>query len=772
MAPRYSLLLVVAVVVLGWGDWLPAQPKPMPADNMSVKTVLELATRRVGAIEEGLQRIWLYSMIAEAQARAGFRTEAAETLRKALREAIDSESDHRLLDVAEYAMKLGDSEAALLILKSLDDPSLQRDQGLANLSSLQARRGDVKQALATAEQIPSESAVRDNPLKTIAARQAETGDLEAANATVKSIGSQAVKAQALLSIAGAQLRAGNKPAALKTLEEARQIAGPMDAETLIAAAGVEAEAGLFEDAEKTARKLEKGDSQDRAWQNIALAQARKGDINAAKATADRISNPYYQGETLAQIVNGLIRAKDLPAARRMAESIESSMARGDALIEVGKAEARNGERQNADEIFETVYKEAKSIKDNEYAGNLTAALLSHLAAAQAAVGQETAARNWIAQETSDLIVAYSLLGLAKGLIEQQRPAQPPKIALYEEEVIPGEVKLFPAEPTADAETLLKMLSERAKPRPDLAKAPRWKFGERENFRGRLILFGGTELLAVRPDGTGLETLHELGKGQSLLVGRVSPDGRRIALSITGTSGQLEVWVLDAAGKLKMLSDDGIVQAWSPDGKRLACYRGSYGRIQSFFLDLDSSEEQTIPIPATDWVDDWSPGGNRLSVVAGNPDKSFNHPTKGVYPLRKIYLVKPDGSGREDLKIDPLYDTIESRFSPDGSKLLYHLRKHNEGRVLHSVVVYELKDHAAKEVFDFNTFFKGNRQLRANGGSCWSPDGKQSLWLVPRQKTDYSTVKMNLLFVPATGAPAKVLDLYQMGIGFVMAVDWR
>ena len=116
--------------------------------------------------------------------------------------------------------------------------------------------------------------------------------------------------------------------------------------------------------------------------------------------------------------------------------------------------------------------------------------------------------------------------------------------------------------------------------------------------------------------------------------------------------------------------------------------------------------------------------------------------------------------------------LYARFSPDGKQLIYHQRRHDQGHVLHFTVAYDLESGKAREIFQFDTFFKGNRQYRSNGYPTWSPDAKQVLWLVPRQKTDYSTLKMELLNLSTLAAEAKRLDLHERGLRFVMGVDWR
>ena len=301
-----------------------------------------------------------------------------------------------------------------------------------------------------------------------------------------------------------------------------------------------------------------------------------------------------------------------------------------------------------------------------------------------------------------------------------------------------------------------------------------------SFRGKIVLFGctckghssGSQIIAMQPDGSRLETIIELPEGEDVRSGRVSPDGRRLAFSMSqGDPHRMDAWLLDENGLVRKVADRARVQAWSPDAKRLACSRGEPRSWQSFFLDIGTGNELPISLPQTEVVLDWSRDGRWLAAMA-YPDKTFSHPTKGTYALRKIVLVKPDGSGRENLKIDPLLDTIWPRFSPDGKRLVYFQRKHREGRVLHDAVVYPLDGSAAREMLDFNTVFKGNREFKGEGFPCWSPDGKQFCWLVPRQHTMTSPINMELAFVSPTTGLQKRLDLAEKGIRFASIIDWR
>lgn len=227
-----------------------------------------------------------------------------------------------------------------------------------------------------------------------------------------------------------------------------------------------------------------------------------------------------------------------------------------------------------------------------------------------------------------------------------------------------------------------------------------------------------------------------------------------------------------SGKARKLSDNAIVAAWSPDGKRLACSRGVRMPWESFLLDIATGKEEPLPLPKTDYVCDWSPDGHLLAVLAYNPDKTFKHPTKGTYPLRKLYLFHLGDHQRHDLIADPLSDNIWPRFSPDGRWLAYHQRMQCIGRVPYDAVVYDLKKDCSKEVLSFNKTFPGYMDFRANGFPCWSCDGQQIGWLAPLHHWWPQPSKMALVVARKAGGLAQQLNLYERGLRFVYAVDWR
>jgi Tol biopolymer transport system component len=325
----------------------------------------------------------------------------------------------------------------------------------------------------------------------------------------------------------------------------------------------------------------------------------------------------------------------------------------------------------------------------------------------------------------------------------------------------------------------------------------------ETFRGRLVLFGAERyagsnrsIATMRPDGTGLETVLALSRGDMILAGRIAPDGRRLAFSVLKSSEKapsndgdvkLEVWLLSAQGQRRKITDDGTVVAWSPDGSKLICCRGSLENLESFAIELETGLEQRLPVPKTDRVEDMSPDGKLITVMEGNPDKFFRHPDPdlGTYPIRKIYRFALDDGKRKALTTGPMQDNVDSCFSPDGKWIAYTSRRYSEnGSLRYSTMIRATDGNGEEEVVNFDKLRQadGAEMFRPSSSHPrWSPDGKLVVshafkvkW-EPSGKAGSKAVRrttFELLFAsPGKGLESR-LDLPEKGIVWMNCLDWR
>jgi len=323
----------------------------------------------------------------------------------------------------------------------------------------------------------------------------------------------------------------------------------------------------------------------------------------------------------------------------------------------------------------------------------------------------------------------------------------------------------------------------------------------DTFRGMILLFGAQRLrdvppasesaagrsgvLAMRPDGTGLEVIVEPKTGEWIGAGRISPDGRRLAFNANpAATKQSDIWLATLDGQRQKLADNARVVAWSPDSTKLLCVRGGHNDWESFILDVETKQEQRLAIPKSDFVEDWSPDGKLLAVVQANADKVFKHPEKGTYPLRHLYLWTIDQARPEPFTSGTMQDNLHSRFSPDAKRIAYDQRRYLEDRTLrHSIMVRDTDAKGEKEIVHLDKLREagGYELFRYSASPCWSPDGKSLVSLVIRRKWEptggpdqemVNKTTMALLIASAEMGVEEQIDLDEKGIVFVASVDWR
>jgi eukaryotic-like serine/threonine-protein kinase len=151
--------------------------------------------------------------------------------------------------------------------------------------------------------------------------------------------------------------------------------------------------------------------------------------------------------------------------------------------------------------------------------------------------------------------------------------------------------------------------------------------------------------------------------RSYLHPRISPDGRRLAIEVEGSSH--DVFVYDfTSGVLTNFTADGISHwpIWSPDGKRIGYRSGPMGKFQLYQMPWDRSGRaerlETKTMSASS--ESYDPTGRAIAYTdityGGRPDR--------------VMVTSLDGS----LQPQPLDDTNfaqgSAKFSPDGRWLAY------------------------------------------------------------------------------------------------------
>jgi len=110
--------------------------------------------------------------------------------------------------------------------------------------------------------------------------------------------------------------------------------------------------------------------------------------------------------------------------------------------------------------------------------------------------------------------------------------------------------------------------------------------------------------------------------------RVSPDGRRLALTI-GPGGRGQIWIYDLKGtgqpvKLTVQGHN-LFPIWSPDSKQIAFLSREGSQNRLLLLPVDGSSTQPEPLIKEEFVGvptGWSPDGNYLLVIRQPPAKMW------------------------------------------------------------------------------------------------------------------------------------------------------
>jgi serine/threonine-protein kinase len=188
--------------------------------------------------------------------------------------------------------------------------------------------------------------------------------------------------------------------------------------------------------------------------------------------------------------------------------------------------------------------------------------------------------------------------------------------------------------------------------------------------------------------------------------RLSPDGRKVAVTNRSTNGSTDIWVLDMerdARSRLTLSGNNILPTWAPDGRRIAftSTRGSSGVDNVFWKAADGSGEATqlVESPHPRFPQSWSPDGQLLAITEWNPDS-----------MRDLWIL--DLNDPEEIRpiVNTPYDEHSPVFSPDGQWLAY------------------VSDESGRNEIYVESYPRGRgRWLTSAGGGTepvWSSDGRE------------------------------------------------
>lgn len=187
--------------------------------------------------------------------------------------------------------------------------------------------------------------------------------------------------------------------------------------------------------------------------------------------------------------------------------------------------------------------------------------------------------------------------------------------------------------------------------------------------------GSSQLTWLDRAGKELSVLGEKG---SYLGPRLSPNGKRLAVSFGDPARDIWVFDLEGGGKTRLTFHalTAAFPVWSPDGTRIAfAAPGKNGGPPNVYETPASGSGAQRPvhdIAATEYSMDWSPDGRFLLVDHGNPGAG------------SVWVLEMSPSPESSIKAWPLVQgAFWSRggaFSPDGRWVAYASRESGEDEV--------------------------------------------------------------------------------------------
>jgi len=201
--------------------------------------------------------------------------------------------------------------------------------------------------------------------------------------------------------------------------------------------------------------------------------------------------------------------------------------------------------------------------------------------------------------------------------------------------------------------------------------------------------------------------------------RLSPDGQRVAVSISAQAAQSDIWLYDLPrGTLTQLTfqGDNDCAVWTPDGKRVTFRSTDAGKTTFSWVPVDGSgpPEPMVAVDGDAIPYSWSPDGKLLAFRRSD--------TKD----RDIWLMPADGQRTPRRWMETQFDKQTPQFSPDGRWLAYISRDRGGNQVFVQ---------AAPSTGAAPASGPGARwQVSVDGGALpfWSRDGRELFYASPRK----------------------------------------
>jgi RNA polymerase sigma factor (sigma-70 family) len=296
------------------------------------KTILTRALSLSKGVIYPYPRAMAQSSIAKALARNGDITAALATARAIGQPEPEEDNPGpfgNLFGARNRARRLADQRILA------DAAQTEIAPALIEIASEQAKGGDRPKSKATFREAfelivnSRDGVIKTQSLRILVEALSAVGEIQAAKEAIKAIqADNASKALALVALARAQAKAGDRSAARDRLREARA-----------EAAGVGQLPNLIND--------DPGRRKDEAFQAIGDAQAELGEIEDAMATVASHGTESWKGAIAAQIAPAQARSGDFAAAVKTAEAIRDDGQKAEAFLRIAHVQAERGKQSDA-----------------------------------------------------------------------------------------------------------------------------------------------------------------------------------------------------------------------------------------------------------------------------------------------------------------------------------------------------------------------------------------------------------------------------------------
>ncbi len=191
---------------------------------------------------------------------------------------------------------------------------------------------------------------------------------------------------------------------------------------------------------------------------------------------------------------------------------------------------------------------------------------------------------------------------------------------------------------------------------------------------------------------------------------LSPDGRKIAITVVEAGSSADIWVIDldrgVPDRLTLDPGDDINPVWSHDGSRVAFTTFRNGNADVFVKNANGvgAEEPLLDSGSHEQIEAWSNDGKFIAYELG--DDAF----------RDLYVKPTDAEGEAFAVVTGRFRKGEAQFSPNGKWLAYITDESN---------TYEVY------VMSFPDGTERRRVSTAGGGQPrWSPDSGTLYYRAP------------------------------------------